>query len=504
MRDYVLNRWFRLVGLVLISALICLLCSCPTCAQVKKTRRVLVINALGPLSPAYAHMDEEIRTDLDNSPYEIELYHEYLETVLLSDSSTQKKVDEAIIQKYENRKLDLIITVGLSALRFMKDSHPTFFPNTPVVFCGGVEELSGGLKPDSLSVGVWMVVQPTKTLELALNLEPQTQHVIVVGGMGKMDRLGEALVREQFHAYEARLEFNYLTDLSMPELLDRLKHLPSRSVVIYTSFSQDAAGTRYMDATQSLPMVSDAASAPVFVMSDNLMRHGPVGGYVMRYSGQGKAAAAIATRILSGDRPQDIPTQKAENAYMFDWAALQRWKIDPNKLPPASIVLNEQLTLWQAYRGYIIGGFSVCLLQMLLIFGLLWQRARKRKAESVLRESEKRFRVMADTTPSLIWMCDDKGEITYLNEQRLSFTGANPHAGYDHTLTEHVHPDDLKNVSDSLSVALKRRQPFSGEYRLRRRDGAYRWMFDLASPRVNGDGSFAGLIGSAVDVTDQG
>ena len=64
----------------------------------------------------------------------------------------------------------------------------------------------------------------------------------------------------------------------------------------------------------------------------------------------------------------------------------------------------------------------------LLILALLRQRARKRKVEAVVRESEKGFRVMADTTPSLIWMCDAQGEITYLNERRLAFTGLDPTA----------------------------------------------------------------------------
>jgi signal transduction histidine kinase len=61
----------------------------------------------------------------------------------------------------------------------------------------------------------------------------------------------------------------------------------------------------------------------------------------------------------------------------------------------------------------------------------------------------------------------------------------------------------LKNVLDTVAQALKARQPFSREYRLRRSDGVYRWMFDVASPRLNGDGSFGGFIGSAIDVTDQ-
>jgi PAS domain S-box-containing protein len=110
---------------------------------------------------------------------------------------------------------------------------------------------------------------------------------------------------------------------------------------------------------------------------------------------------------------------------------------------------------------------------------------------------------MADTTPSLVWMCDSRGRITYLNERRIKFTGRDPDAGYGDTWNAYVHPDDQKNALDEFSQALNDRKPFSREYRLRRSDGVYRWMFDVASPRVNGDGSFAGFIGSAHDVTDQ-
>jgi PAS domain S-box-containing protein len=141
--------------------------------------------------------------------------------------------------------------------------------------------------------------------------------------------------------------------------------------------------------------------------------------------------------------------------------------------------------------------------KILRIVGMVADITVRKVAESALRESEERFRVMADTTPSLIWMCDEEGKITYLNDQRVSFTGSGPGAGYGENWTAYVHPDDLKNVQDALAWSLKSRQRFSKEYRLRRHDGAYRWMFDVASPRVNGDGSFAGLIGSAIDITDQ-
>jgi PAS domain S-box-containing protein len=167
------------------------------------------------------------------------------------------------------------------------------------------------------------------------------------------------------------------------------------------------------------------------------------------------------------------------------------------------VVFYREPTLWERDRKYILAALAVILVQSLLIIGLLWQRARTRKAQAVLRESEKRFRVMADSTPSLIWMCDPNGRVTYLNEQWVVFTGLDKSAGYGDMWTASVHPDDLPNASARLSEALRNHRAFSNECRFRRSDGVYRWMFGVASPRVNGDGSFAGFIGSAVDVTDQ-
>lgn len=167
------------------------------------------------------------------------------------------------------------------------------------------------------------------------------------------------------------------------------------------------------------------------------------------------------------------------------------------------MILYRPPSFWEQYRSYVIAAVVVIAVLLLLIAGLLWERARKRKAEAVLRESEQRFPVMADTTASLVWMCDPKGKITYLNERRITFTGPDSSAGYGDSWIEYVHPDDRRNVQDVVSQALKDRRPFSNEYRLRRSDGVYRWLFDVASPRLNGDGSFAGFIGAAIDVTDR-
>ncbi len=211
----------------------------------------------------------------------------------------------------------------------------------------------------------------------------------------------------------------------------------------------------------------------------------------------------IAARVLLGERLENIRIARDSGLQVHvDWRALQRWHIPESALPPGTVIEHQQPTFWQRDRKYIMIAMVLIVAQALLIAGLLWQRGRKRKAEAVLGESEERFRVMADTTPSLVWMCDERGRITYLNGRRLAFTGPDPDTGYGDNWITYVHPDDVERMLGTLYEALKVKQPFSQEYRLRRSDGVYRWMFDVASPRVNRDGSFGGFIGSASDTTD--
>jgi PAS domain S-box-containing protein len=195
--------------------------------------------------------------------------------------------------------------------------------------------------------------------------------------------------------------------------------------------------------------------------------------------------------------------ESAIRSIQVDWRQLRRWNISEAALPAGTIFLYREASAFQRHRKYIISGALLVIVQMLLIVQLLLQRARGRRTELRLRESEKRFRVMADTTPALVWMCAKDGQVTYLNDRRVQFTGRDPRTGLGDIWTKYIHSDDIQNVLNSNSLALIQQKAFSREYRLRRRDGVYRWMLDVAAPRINEDGSFAGFIGSAIDISDQ-
>ena len=365
---------------IVTACLILLLRSTVAAAEVKEVRRVLVFNDLGSISsPGFAFADQAIFAGLEKSPYQIEFYSENLETTLFSDQDSQRRFREWYVRKYRDRKPDVIIAAGRGSLKFMIDWHEAGFPNTPVVFCGSEESMIGELKPDSHFTGVWAVAQPEMTLKAALQLQPGTKHVVVVGGVGEFDRNDEAIVKKSLSSYESKLEFTYLTDLTMPALLERLKHLPSKTVVIHTSIMEDAAGARFIDANQSLPMVVRAANAPVFVLEDVDFGSGAVGGNVLSWAATGQIAASMALKILNGERAESISIVKSANVYMFDWRALRRWGFKESNLPPGSVLLYRQPSAWELYKAYIIGSISLILVEALLIFGLLWRRARREK-----------------------------------------------------------------------------------------------------------------------------
>ncbi len=382
---------------------------------VKEVRRVVIFYELGLSSPAVAVIDQQIRTALENSQFQIELYREYLETTLFPDPATQQEFREWYIHKYQHRKIDLVIALGRSPVKFMADAHEKAFTDVPIVFGGTSEDLAGHPNLDHHFTGVWERFEPAKTLELALKLLPGTKNVVVVGGTSAFDRRLEDIFRQSLHGYETKLDFTYLTDLDMPTLLERLKYLPEHTVILYTHLGEDAAGLRFVGASQADPMITSAANAPIFSPSDVDLGHLEVGGYLQSFAAEGKIVAEMALSILNGKSPQDIPVVTGANAYMFDWRALQRWGLKESDLPPGSIVLNRQPTVWEAYKAYIIGGISLILVETLLILGLVWQKARRTQAERKLRESQNRLAGIVGSAMDAIIAIDEEQRIVLFN-----------------------------------------------------------------------------------------
>jgi PAS domain S-box-containing protein len=127
----------------------------------------------------------------------------------------------------------------------------------------------------------------------------------------------------------------------------------------------------------------------------------------------------------------------------------------------------------------------------------------RKHAEDALRESEARFRIVADVAPVMIWMSGPDKEGVFFNKGWLEFTGRTVDEELGAGWLEGVHAEDLPSCLDVCGTAFGKREPFTVEYRLRRKDGEYRWLLDTGTPRFEPDGVFLGYIGSCIDITER-
>ncbi len=485
------------VRLAALVVLLCILVS-PVAAQ-PNAKNLLVLNTFSDQSLDNAnYIKSAIR---ERIPGPVNFYVEYLESWRLGDDGYEKAVSNTLKHEYVGQKLDLVLAVSYPALQFLLHYRDQLFPGVPIVFWGVDASRIAGQRWPGVA-GVTETVDVRGTIDLALHLHPKTNTVAIITNNSNFDRYWLGAVHTELLRDQDKVREVDLVALPANQLLQEVDSLPPHTIILYQPSPQES-----VQPTMGIYEILSAVGQrfPTYcIFPIHCVNHGGIGGVSTDMQDQAALAAEVARRVLSGEQPDNIPVMHDSGSRArVDWRQLQRWHISESALPPGSLVFYRQPTLWEHYREFIVAAIAVIVTQLLLIVGLLWQRARKRKAEAVLRESEKRFRVMADTTPSLVWMCDSKGRISYLNDRRIAFTGPDPEAGYGDTWMEYVHPDDRRNVKDIVSQGLADQRPFSNEYRLRRSDGAYRWMFDVASPRLNGDGSFAGFIGSAIDVTDQ-
>jgi signal transduction histidine kinase len=332
---------------LLILLFLILVCSI-SCAQTSLQKNVLILNEVGLSHSLTSEMTQQIVSGVLQAPNRnVEFYSESLDLSSFPSRPSKEEARAWIDKKYGSYKLDVVVAVGPGAIEFLSKYTQSLFLNVPIVICGASQDQLSNSRLDSRFTGTWMKLEPQKTLDLALRLFPDTRHVFVVGGSSSFDKVVMSLTKSAFTSADTKTEILYSTDAEMDRLLKQLQQLPSHSIELYTSFFQDSAGNKFLNATQALPAIAAASAAPDFGMSDTYIGHGIVGGHVMPFEKQGKITAQIVSELLDGKKADEIPIQTIPGVYMFDWNELQTWHISESKLPEGSIIRFREPSLWQ-------------------------------------------------------------------------------------------------------------------------------------------------------------
>jgi ABC-type uncharacterized transport system substrate-binding protein len=392
-------------------------------------------------------------------PSPVDFYVENLESQRFKENGYLKSLAETLHTTYSARKLDLVIAANYPALAFAATYRDLMFPGVPIVFLA-VD--ANRLKVQSLwpnVTGVTATVDVQGTIDLALRLQPDTQTIAVVSNTSsEFEKYWLAAVQAELQRRRDRVQEIDLVALPTTQLLQAVAALPPQSAVLMQLAPQDSV-QRVLEDDEVVMTI--ARQRPTYCIAATFcMNRGGIGTADFDGTRQTSLAVDMAARVLSGERPDNIPVvDGTAHIVRVDSRQLRRWKIPESALPPGSAVLYREPTFWDREGKYVIAAIIVIAAQFVWIAALLWQRARKRRTEAVLRESEKRFRVMADTTPSLISMADQNGKVTYLNSKSVEFTG-DPKTGFGDSWSEYVHPDDLDSVLSATRLPWRSACPF--------------------------------------------
>jgi hypothetical protein len=209
----------------------------------------------------------------------------------------------------------------------------------------------------------------------------------VVTGNSPPERLWLEDLRKEFASFADRLSFIWYNDRSFADILKHAAALPPHSAIFWHQMNVDAAGVAH-GGDKGLPTLYAVANAPIFSFTDAFFGGEIVGGPMDSVVEASRLTAAVAVRILGGEKAGDIKIPPIGFATpKFDWRQMQRWGISENKLPPGSEILFRVPTAWEQYRAYILAAIAAILIQSALIFWLLYEQRRRQRAEILARNT---------------------------------------------------------------------------------------------------------------------
>jgi len=371
-------------------------------ADIPERKTVVLLYPDPRLLPESIAVEQGIRATLEPAVASgIDFYTEYLDLGLHAEGQSEALLTRFLRQKYQGRKVDLVIPVAFPTLHFFLQHRDELFPGVPAIFCAANLDAVKGLDLGPDITGVRLRSEWGATLEAALTVDPHIQQVIVITGTSEIDRDLEAAAVEDLSRYRKRVTLKYLTGLPMAQLLDAVARLPRDHMVLFVSLLRDGAGRLFTN-PEAVSLIARASNVPVYSWSETHLGHGIVGGRLASFEAQGTRAAELGLRILRGEQPKNLPIVDGEGAaYMFDVRQLRRWGIGESRLPRGSIVRYQDPSLGALYRGYVIG--SVLILGVMsLMWGLLLQRAGRRRVELSLDERLRFESLLSELSASLI------------------------------------------------------------------------------------------------------
>ena len=445
-------------------------------------KNILILNPFESNIPAFEKTNEGLSAMLQSGGIGIgNQFYEHLDLRRNPSPEHRKLIVELMHRRYDRRKIDFIITVYPEALIFLVGECEAIFPEVPVLALYLPEGFE--LPQTKRRIIPHLFIPDLKrTLEIAMKLVPKAERVYVVGGVHPLDRWLEGRAHRDFREFENRLEFRYLNDLPMKEILATVSSAPPDSFVYINAFGTDVTG-KNLTSVEVGRLIARVSKVPVFGFLDTLLGTGIVGGSLLSLQQVGTTGGEMAVDILSGTRyPANTPAvMDVPQLDMFDWRQLRHWHLSESALSKGSIMVNRAFSLWDL-RYYAIGALAFIVAQSLLIVGLLWQKRGRRSAEESLRQKTEELDQFFNVSLDLLCIASTEGYFLRLNPTWERTLGYSKEELMAKRFLDFVHPDDLGRTEEAVALLSSQQRVIYFENRYRCKDGSYRWLEWSSAP----------------------
>jgi len=418
------------------------------CAQQSAVpRRVLVLDWYDKDYSWNVTFDRTFQDALRSAPAgPVEYYPEYLESNRFPGENQAQLLRYYLRRKYADRTIDVVVANSDASLDFLLKYRQDLFPLAPIVFVAARHP-----KPEELAAGpgltgVINMSSHRKTVDVALRLHPDTEHLFVISGTLEHDRRLETQAREELQGYEKNVQISYLTDYRLDELIAQTKRLPERSLILYVWQQSKNEQGKVLESVDFLTSIARSARVPIYGMTNPSVGSGIVGGYINTADAIGTRAAEIALQIVNGARTKDIPVERATAVAMFDWRELRRWGISEGRLPSGSLVRFKRLSLWEEYKEYVVGAITLFVVQTGLIGWLLIEHRRRRRTE----EERRHLSAIVESSDDAIIGTSLDGDVLSWNPGAESTYGYTAAEMLGRDLSIIIPPEQMEEFSENL------------------------------------------------------
>jgi signal transduction histidine kinase len=351
-------------------------------------KRVMLLHSFGRDFKPWSEYGKAIRAELDRqSPWPLDIIDYSLVSARFSDENPEAPFVEYLRALFASHPLDLIVSIGAPAADFVQRNRQRLFASTPMVLMAVDQRRVQYSNLTANDAVVAVKINYLSAFENILRVLPDTKDVIVVVGASPIEKFWKEAIGKEVEPLASRIKLSWTDELSFEALLKQASALPPHTAIFWELMIVDAAGVVH-EGDVPITKLHAVANAPIFSYDESFFGSAIVGGPLLLVADSSRQAAAVAIRILGGEKPDEIRTPPVQFASpVFDWRQMQRWGISESSLPPGSNILFRNPTAWEQYRAYILAITAAILIQAALIFWLLYEHWRRQRAEILARNT---------------------------------------------------------------------------------------------------------------------